>query len=926
MDQQTASVLSDDTTVIDAKPLRTLSPMFPAPLGLHTFTPQNSPSFVCVTPFGPYAGGTELGMPAVPPMFAAPAPAPAAEPRQRQLHTANIHGTAYANGTAVNSSVIPLQTPLSAATQESGMGKRGSPKHVPDTTVFSAPSAPLAPVIPPVPAPPLVPSAPQEGHDIVSLTPSSATPQESSKRKRGRPKRVKDPPACEEDCTPVLQTLPGPTANESGKRKRGRPKRSLDNSDISTPPVHSKDSEPLTQLPPTATSTESGKRKRGRPKRVLDGSVTPTHSIFSIDDDDAVDSTKCGSPKNIDTSLLQLSYLSSDDPRQTADNVLIMFDALRRRLMQLDEVKEAANKRHNLKAGGIMNNAELRVNKNKRIGEVPGVEVGDMFYFRIEMCLVGLNSQSMSGIDYMSAKFGNEEDPVAISVVSSGVYDNTEDDPDVLVYTGQGKSGKDDQKLERGNLALERSLHRGNLIRVIRSVKDLTCPTGKIYIYDGLYKIKEAWLEKGESGFNVFRHKLLREHGQPDGIAVWKKTEKWRENPSSRDRVVLLDISHGVESKPVCLVNEVDDERGPTHFTYTTKLTYGNSLSFMRKMQGCKCISACLSGDNNCSCTHQNPGYLPYSVSGILTSRIPMLYECNDSCTCSQNCRNRITQKGTQIHFEVFKTGDRGWGLRSWDPIRAGTFICEFAGEVIDRNSVNGEYDYIFEASPSEQNLRWNYAPELLGEPSVSDSKETPKQLPIVISAKRTGNISRFMNHSCSPNVFWQPVLYDYSDDGYPHIAFFAIKHIPPMTELTYDYGQSHCSQKSKSCLCWSRKCRAEAAPHRGMYERAEVSEAFQALPNKDRDPCEKFKGFKTGPCRQHVVKDGEVQYCDILVPLASSLLMLLLRPPTPFSVVVVGGEIPAFAQAVAQFLTRDDTSVDCSSPIGGVDACGTGG
>jgi len=196
---------------------------------------------------------------------------------------------------------------------------------------------------------------------------------------------------------------------------------------------------------------------------------------------------------------------------------------------------------------------------------------------------------------------------------------------------------------------------------------------------------------------------------------------------------------------------------------------------------------------------------------------MPVLYECGDSCTCSQNCRNRVVQKGTQIRFEVFKTGERGWGLRSWDPIRAGTFICEYAGEIIDRNSMNGEDDYIFETSPSEQNLRWNYAPELLGEPSLSDSNETPKRLPIVISAKRTGNIARFMNHSCSPNVFWQPVLYDHGDEGYPHIAFFAIKHIPPMTELTYDYGQNHPNiqmgthssfRKSKSCLCWSPKCR----------------------------------------------------------------------------------------------------------------------
>uniref|UniRef100_A0A0E0LIL3 Histone-lysine N-methyltransferase n=1 Tax=Oryza punctata TaxID=4537 RepID=A0A0E0LIL3_ORYPU len=805
--RQTTSVPMDNAAVVDAKPLRTLTPMFPAALGLHTFTAkENSSSIVCVTPFGPYAGGTEQAMPAsIPPMFASPA-APA-DPNQRQPYAVHLNGAAPANGTANNTGVIPdLQTPVAGAV-ESGKRKRGRPKRVQDSSVTSAH---------------LVPSAP--GGNITAVqTPPSATTDESGKKKRGRPKRVQDvhvlstPSAPQVDST-VFQT-PASAVNESVTRKRGRPRRVQDGADTSAPPIQSKYNEPVLQTPSAVTLPEDGKRKRGRPKRVPDGALIPSsHSGLSIDDDSGEITTgKRGRPRKIDVNLLNLPSLFSDDPRESVDNVLMMFDALRRRLMQLDEVKQGAKQQHNLKAGSIMMSAELRANKNKRIGEVPGVEVGDMFYFRIEMCLVGLNSQSMSGIDYMSAKFGNEEDPVAISIVSAGVYENTEDDPDVLVYTGQGMSGKDDQKLERGNLALERSLHRGNQIRVVRSVRDLTCPTGKIYIYDGLYKIREAWVEKGKTGFNVFKHKLLREPGQPDGIAVWKKTEKWRENPSSRDHVILRDISYGAESKPVCLVNEVDDEKGPSHFNYTTKLNYRNSLSSMRKMQGCNCASVCLPGDNNCSCTHRNAGDLPYSASGILVSRMPMLYECNDSCTCSHNCRNRVVQKGSQIHFEVFKTGDRGWGLRSWDPIRAGTFICEYAGEVIDRNSMIGEDEYIFETPTSEQNLRWNYAPELLGEPSLSDSSETPKQLPIIISAKRTGNIARFMNHSCSPNVFWQPVLYDHGDEGYPHIAFFAIKHIPPMTELTYDYGQSQGNvqlginsgcRKSKNCLCWSRKCR----------------------------------------------------------------------------------------------------------------------
>ncbi|KAG8100288.1 hypothetical protein GUJ93_ZPchr0013g36538 [Zizania palustris] len=768
--QQTTSVPMDNATVVDAKPLRTLTPMFPAPLGLHTFTPQNSSSVVCVTPFGPYAGTIEQGMPAgVPPMFAAPA---AADSNQRQPNVVHMNGSAHANGVANNTMVIPDLQTSAAATEQS------------------------------------VPSAPPGGNLIAVQTPPSATTDESGKKKRGRPRRVQDvpslstPSAPQADNTPGFQTPPVPAVNESIPRKRGRPRRVQDGSDASAPPDHSKYSEPILLLPSAVTLPEGGKRKRGRPKRVPDSSLIPSsHSDLFIYDDTDDTTPKRGRPKKIDVNLLNLPSLFSDDPRESVDNVLMMFDALRRRLMQLDEVKQGVKQQHNLKAGSIMMSAELRANKNKRIGEVPGVEVGDMFYFRIEMCLVGLNSQSMSGIDYMSAKFGNEEDPVAICIVSAGVYENTEDDPEVLVYTGQGMSGKDDQKLERGNLALERSLHRGNAIRVIRSVRDLTCPTGKIYIYDGLYKIREAWVEKGKTGFNVFKHKLLREPGQPDGIAVWKKTEKWRENPSSRDHVILHDMSYGAESKPVCLVNEVDDEKGPSNFTYTTKLSYKNPLSSMRKMQGCNCATVCLPGDDNCSCTHRNAGDLPYSASGILVSRMPMLYECNDSCMCSHNCRNRVVQKGTQIHFEVFKTGDRGWGLRSWDPIRAGTFICEYAGEVIDKNCVIGEDDYIFETPPSEQNLRWNYAPELLGEPSLSDSNETSKQLPITISAKRSGNIARFMNHSCSPNVFWQPFLYDHGDEGYPHIAFFAIKHIPPMTELTYDYGQSQVCHYKKQAI-----------------------------------------------------------------------------------------------------------------------------
>lgn len=571
--------------------------------------------------------------------------------------------------------------------------------------------------------------------------------------------------------------------------------------------------------------TSSFGRKIKRPGKMsmnlygaVDGSVTKRRGERSK-------SQQRKRPRKIaDLSLIRPSSL---DPRESVEVVLMTFDALRRRLLQLDEATDAS-KRADLKAGAIMMANDLRANMGKRIGSVPGVEIGDIFYFRIEICLVGMHAPSMAGIDYMMNRYAEVDEPTAISIVSSGGYENDEGDVDVLIYTGQGggvgnkhaeKKQFDDQKLERGNLALEKSMHRGNLVRVIRSAKDMNCISGKIYIYDGLYKIHESWIDKGKSGFNIFKYKLLREPGQPEGLVVWKRTTEWKLNPSSRGRVILSDISSGIENIPVCLVNEVDDVKGPSHFTYAFSLKYMRPIGSTRPLQSCRCLSVCLPGDANCSCSQQNDGSLPYSSSGLLVNRKSILYECNSLCSCSENCRNRVTQKGVKLHFEVFKTRDRGWGLRSWDPIRAGTFICEYIGEVVDKIEVNDyseEEHYNFRATYlDEKTQKWNHSPELIGEPSNNQS-EIFKPLPVIINAKNVGNVARFINHSCSPNVLWQPVLYDHNEEGYPHIMFFAIKHIPPMTELTFDYGVSGDNGLSslagikgpKKCLCGSPQCR----------------------------------------------------------------------------------------------------------------------
>ena len=91
------------------------------------------------------------------------------------------------------------------------------------------------------------------------------------------------------------------------------------------------------------------------------------------------------------------------------------------------------------------------------------------------------------------------------------------------------------------------------------------------------------------------------------------------------------------------------------------------------------------------------------------------IYECNNGCQCSQNCSNRITQKGVTTHLEGKYEGDDkgGWTVYSREtipvrglailerffsidffyhsflsPIPAGTFVFLYLGEVL-KEAVN---------------------------------------------------------------------------------------------------------------------------------------------------------------------------------------------------------------------------------------------
>lgn len=53
------------------------------------------------------------------------------------------------------------------------------------------------------------------------------------------------------------------------------------------------------------------------------------------------------------------------------------------------------------------------------------------------------------------------------------------------------------------------------------------------------------------------------------------------------------------------------------------------------------------------------------------------------------------------------------------------------------------------------------------------------------IDANFYGNVSRFFNHSCEPNVVPIRVYYEHQDIRFPKIAFFATKDIEAGDEIT---------------------------------------------------------------------------------------------------------------------------------------------
>lgn len=194
-------------------------------------------------------------------------------------------------------------------------------------------------------------------------------------------------------------------------------------------------------------------------------------------------------------------------------------------------------------------------------------------------------------------------------------------------------------------------------------------------------------------------------------------------------------------------------------------------------------------------------GRFAYDERGqIMLEEGYLVYECNSMCKCDTTCQNRVLQKGVQVKLEVFRTEKKGWAVRAGEAISRGTFVCEYIGEVLNDEEANrrGErYDH------NGCSYLYDIDAHIDGARGLSEGT-----VPYVIDATKYGNVSRFINHSCSPNLVNYLVLVESMDCQLAHIGLYASRDIAVGEELAYDYRYKLLPGDGRPCYCGAPNCR----------------------------------------------------------------------------------------------------------------------
>lgn len=135
----------------------------------------------------------------------------------------------------------------------------------------------------------------------------------------------------------------------------------------------------------------------------------------------------------------------------------------------------------------------------------------------------------------------------------------------------------------------------------------------------------------------------------------------------------------------------------------------------------------------NCKKTDDEPCGINSSCINRLT-----YFLCNkDDCLAGEKCCNKVFGERYQPKVAVRPFSGKGFGLITLEPIKAGSFIIEYVGDVIDDTEFKKRFNKLIQER--ENNFYFF---------SINQKYR--------IDAGPCGNESRFINHSCYPNCITQ--------------------------------------------------------------------------------------------------------------------------------------------------------------------------
>ncbi|PNT73865.1 hypothetical protein BRADI_1g03235v3 [Brachypodium distachyon] len=263
---------------------------------------------------------------------------------------------------------------------------------------------------------------------------------------------------------------------------------------------------------------------------------------------------------------------------------------------------------------------------------------------------------------------------------------------------------------------------------------------------------------------------------------------------------------------PVPVCNKVDQDNSPLDFEY---IAHPDFPAYrvrwpVKRYQACRCGTACGAAGRlsaaacKCACVLKNGGGPAYNADGTLVRGRPMVYECGALCGCpAASCLNRVTQRGMEHRLEVFRSKETEWGVRTLDLIQPGAFVCEYSGDVltVDDGQSTDWGNYVDPRKFPARWMEWGDASAALPDKEEGQHKfpELTTGPGYVLDVSRRRNLAVYISHSSAPNVFAQFVIRGNEDESYPHLMVFAMDTIPPMRELSVDYG---IDRQDYPCFC----------------------------------------------------------------------------------------------------------------------------